>query len=150
MIDSRKAAGILTEGDGETLHIGMGVNVAQTGFPEAFRDKATSLALTLGVSVVSKADLRFLLLEKILPRLYRELAVPESGNETWRDRLEERLYNRGCPVRFFPGGVDSGGLVEGLLEGIGPEGEILITPPGASGPLSFSTGELDVYAPPPG
>ncbi|MDR2758858.1 MAG: biotin--[acetyl-CoA-carboxylase] ligase [Spirochaetaceae bacterium] len=149
MIDSRKAAGILTEGDGETVYIGMGVNVAQTGFPKAFRAKATSLALALGDPAdlpVCGTECRFLLLEKILPRLYQELTFPEAGDETWRGRLEDRLYKRGCRVRFFPGGADSGRLVEGTLEGIDTEGELLITPCGASGPVPFTTGELDVYA----
>ncbi|MFP3089845.1 biotin--[acetyl-CoA-carboxylase] ligase [Treponema sp. TIM-1] len=149
MIDSRKAAGILTEGDGETVYIGMGVNMAQTAFPEAFRSKATSLALALGDPASCGAECRFLLLEKILPRLYRELTLPETGDETWRRRLEDRLYKKGCPVRFFPGGADSGRLVEGILEGIGPEGELLMIPSGDSGPEPFITGELDVYAPAP-
>jgi BirA family biotin operon repressor/biotin-[acetyl-CoA-carboxylase] ligase len=147
MIDSRKAAGILTEGDGETIYIGIGVNVAQTVFPEAFRAKATSLALALGdrPAAALGTESRFLLLEKILSRLYRELDAPEAG-DGWRERLEERLYRRGRPVRFFPGGADSGRLVEGTLEGIGPEGELLLTPQGASGSVAFTTGELDVYA----
>jgi BirA family biotin operon repressor/biotin-[acetyl-CoA-carboxylase] ligase len=148
MIDSRKAAGVLTEGDGETVYIGMGVNVAQTVFPEAFRAKATSLALALvdrGAPAMGPES-RFLLLEKILPRLYRELDAPEAGD--WRKRLTERLYRRGCPVRFFPGGADSGLMVEGIPEGIGPEGELLLTPRGAAGPESFVTGELDVYTAP--
>jgi BirA family biotin operon repressor/biotin-[acetyl-CoA-carboxylase] ligase len=45
MIDSRKAVGILTETDGKTVYIGIGVNVAQTEFPEALRAKATSILL---------------------------------------------------------------------------------------------------------
>jgi BirA family biotin operon repressor/biotin-[acetyl-CoA-carboxylase] ligase len=146
MIDSWKAAGILTEGDGETVYIGIGVNVAQTVFPEAFRAKATSLALALGDrgAAALGPESRFLLLEKILPRLYRELEPPET-DASWRKRLTERLYHRGCPVRFFPGEADSSRLVEGTLEGIGPEGELLITPRNAAGPVPFVTGELDVY-----
>ncbi|MDR2363790.1 MAG: biotin--[acetyl-CoA-carboxylase] ligase [Spirochaetaceae bacterium] len=148
MIDSRKAAGVLAEGDGETVYIGIGVNVTQTVFPEAFRAKATSLALALGDrgAAALGPESRFLLLEKILPRLYRELDAPETGDGSWRERLEERLYRRGRPVRFFPGGAGSGQLVEGTLEGIGPEGELLLTPHGASGSVPFTTGELDVYA----
>ncbi|MDR0689446.1 MAG: biotin--[acetyl-CoA-carboxylase] ligase [Spirochaetaceae bacterium] len=145
MIDSRKAAGVLTEGDGETVYIGIGVNVAQTVFPEAFRAKATSLTLALGDRAALGPKSRFLLLGKILPRLYRELDAPEAGDGSWRGRLEERLYRRGRPVRFFPGGADSGQLVEGTLEGIGPEGELLLIPQGASGSVPFTTGELDVY-----
>jgi BirA family biotin operon repressor/biotin-[acetyl-CoA-carboxylase] ligase len=147
MIDSRKVAGILTEGDGKTVYIGIGVNVTQAGFPEAFRAKATSLTLALGDygAAALGTESRFLLLEKILPRLYQELGALEAGDGAWRGRLEERLYRRGRPVRFFPGGADSGQLVEGTLEGIGPEGELLLTPQGAAGSMSFITGELDVY-----
>jgi BirA family biotin operon repressor/biotin-[acetyl-CoA-carboxylase] ligase len=150
MVDSRKAAGVLAEGDGETVYIGIGVNVAQTGFPEAFQSKATSLILALedcGDAVLG-TESRFFLLEKILLRLRRELDAPETGDGAWRGRLEERLYRRGRPVRFFPGGADSGRLVEGVLEGIGPEGELLLTPQDAAGPAPFITGELDVYASP--
>jgi BirA family biotin operon repressor/biotin-[acetyl-CoA-carboxylase] ligase len=147
MIDSRKAAGVLTEGDGETLYIGIGVNVAQTVFPEDFRAKATSLALALGDrgAAALGPESRFLLLEKILPRLHRELGPPETGAVPWRERLTERLYCQGCSVRFFPGEADSPRLVEGTLEGIGPEGELLLTPRDAAGPVPFVTGELDVY-----
>jgi BirA family biotin operon repressor/biotin-[acetyl-CoA-carboxylase] ligase len=143
MINSRKAAGILAEGDGEIVHIGMGVNVAQNSFPEAIRAKATSLALALGEPPVFGEGSPFLLLEKILLRLYRELDGPETG--AWRERLEDRLYRKGCSVRFFPGGADSGGLIEGTLEGIGPDGELLLTVPGVPGPVPYSTGELDLY-----
>jgi BirA family biotin operon repressor/biotin-[acetyl-CoA-carboxylase] ligase len=147
MVDSRKAAGVLTEGDGETLYIGIGVNVAQNSFPEAFRAKATSLALALGESALAAfgADSPFILLEKILRRLYRELDPPETGDGSWRERLEDRLYLKGRPVRFFPGGAGSLRRIEGILEGIGSEGELLLTAPGASGPVPYTTGELDVY-----
>jgi BirA family biotin operon repressor/biotin-[acetyl-CoA-carboxylase] ligase len=147
MVDSRKAAGVLAEGDGETLSIGMGVNVAQTRFPEAFRAKAVSLALVLGEAAAAALgpDSPFLLLEKILPRLCRELGPPETGGAPWRERLEGRLYLKGRPVRFFPGGAGSLPPLEGILEGVGPEGELLLTPPGAPGPVPYAAGELDVY-----
>jgi BirA family biotin operon repressor/biotin-[acetyl-CoA-carboxylase] ligase len=101
---------------------------------------------------------RFTLLEHILVRLHRELEgdgadrgagccdTGRDGNAgTWRGPLEDRLYLKGERVRFVPGGADSGRIVEGLLQGIGPGGELLILPPGAAGPLAFVTGELDVY-----
>jgi BirA family biotin operon repressor/biotin-[acetyl-CoA-carboxylase] ligase len=60
--------------------------------------------------------------------------------------LEERLYMRGRRVRFFPGAVDSGKVLEGVLTGIGPAGELRIRPDGAAADLSFVTGELDLYS----
>jgi BirA family biotin operon repressor/biotin-[acetyl-CoA-carboxylase] ligase len=168
---ARKAAGILTEGDGRTIHIGIGVNVAQTVFPPDCRDKATSIALALGGGgktafpappAAGPPDAPLLLLEKILARLYREIAPPEGGPGEasggagaggtaggWRERLTERLYMRGRPVSFFAGGAGSGELVEGTLEGIGPGGELLIIPRGEAAARSFTTGELAVYGPLP-
>jgi BirA family biotin operon repressor/biotin-[acetyl-CoA-carboxylase] ligase len=184
---ARKIAGILTESDGSLVFIGIGVNVAQTGFPEPIRHKAASIAQALAAragappsvsppSAAAWADAplsppsdaartdtpvpppilspesRFALLEHILARLYRELegdaagrGAGRDGDAPWRGPLEERLYLRGEPVRFIPGGADSGRIVEGLLQGIGAGGELLVLPPGAAAPLAFVTGELDLY-----
>jgi BirA family biotin operon repressor/biotin-[acetyl-CoA-carboxylase] ligase len=151
---ARKAAGILTEGDGKTVYIGFGVNVTQREFPEELRHKAVSIATARppadGPPAVARfPDDRAGLLEKILARLYRELEGtgnrgPEPA-DPWLPRLEERLYMRGRQVRFIPGAAGSGRAVEGRLTGIGKDGELLILPHGAAEPLAFITGELDVY-----
>jgi BirA family biotin operon repressor/biotin-[acetyl-CoA-carboxylase] ligase len=175
---ARKAAGILTEGDGAAVYVGLGVNVSQTRFPEELRRKAVSIALALGrradaaaparppanappppeaapahipvppagASLLPSPDDRLNLLEKFLARLYRELAVPaDEAADSWRARLEQRLYMRGRRVRFLPGAAGSGRVVEGVLAGIGKDGELLILPDGAAEPRAFFTGELDVY-----
>lgn len=147
---ARKTAGILTEGDGKTVFIGMGVNVAQREFPPAYRDRATSLALeTPGGTAASGKNagapfppgFPFRLLEAILSRLYAELA--DEGD--WEGRLEERLYRRGEEVTFIDGAAGSRRAVEGRLAGIGPGGELLIVPSGEDRPRPFITGELRVY-----
>jgi BirA family biotin operon repressor/biotin-[acetyl-CoA-carboxylase] ligase len=154
----RKTAGILCESDGGALFIGIGVNLRQKEFPPALVSKATSLNLALGeLGLEGIGDLRFALLELILGRLYRELGAPgrepPSGpgeGEGWRERLEERLYLKDRRVRFIAGGADSGNVVEGLLRGIGPGGELRILPAGAEEERSFTTGELDLGGPGPG
>jgi BirA family biotin operon repressor/biotin-[acetyl-CoA-carboxylase] ligase len=143
MIDSRKAVGILTEADGKTVYIGVGVNVAQTAFGD-IETKATSILLALQSRQVAVSDMaagRATLLERILAFLHRELALAES----WKQRLEERLYMKGRPVRFIAGGADSGCVVEGILAGIGNGGELLIIPEGKTVPEAYVTGELPVY-----
>jgi BirA family biotin operon repressor/biotin-[acetyl-CoA-carboxylase] ligase len=169
---ARKVAGILTESDGSAVYIGIGVNVSQTEFPPELRRKAVSITQALlrnaspGGGIPgpagavparegegkepsppppSSAGDRITLLELILSRLYRELQEPAGrGDGPWRAPLEERLYMRGEPVRFIAGGADSGQLVEGLLLGIGPGGELRILPPGGT-EQTFVTGELDLY-----
>jgi BirA family biotin operon repressor/biotin-[acetyl-CoA-carboxylase] ligase len=146
-----KTAGILaesvTDASGCAVCIGVGVNLAQTEFPAAFRGKATSLLLAqraLSGASPSAGDGRFPLLEKILARLYPEI----TGDQTrsfWRERLEARLYRRGERVRFSEGAADTGRCIEGVLSGIGEGGELLITPDGETKARAFTTGELDVY-----
>jgi BirA family biotin operon repressor/biotin-[acetyl-CoA-carboxylase] ligase len=136
----RKTAGILAEGDGTCVYVGVGVNVAQTLFPEDIQDKAGSLALALGGTGLP-GDLRFSLLSAFLGRLRRDI---EGGSSPpWREQLEERLYLKGSRARFLAGAVDTARVVEGLLCGIGDGGELLIRT--ADRIEAFVSGELEAY-----
>jgi biotin-(acetyl-CoA carboxylase) ligase len=141
---ARKTAGILAEGDGGTVFIGVGINVAQRVFPPAYRNRAVSLALAMeaaGSGDAPPPGFSFRLLEGILSRLYGELA----GEDDWKHRLEARLYRRGEAVTFIEGAAGSERAVEGRLAGVGPGGELLIVPSGEARARSFITGELRVY-----
>jgi biotin-(acetyl-CoA carboxylase) ligase len=169
----KKAVGILTEAEGGTVYIGIGVNLARQTFPPELAGKACSIAQALAewagqgdwaatqpqAAIVYLAALlveqRFTLLELILSRLYKELETPAAGYgyRSLRERLEDRLYMKGQRVCFVPGLPEelSGGsaviqaaAVEGTLQGIGDGGEILITADSGE-TLSFITGELKVY-----
>jgi BirA family biotin operon repressor/biotin-[acetyl-CoA-carboxylase] ligase len=137
IIGGKKAAGILCEGDG-TVHIGIGINFAQKDFPAELREKAVSIALAAGSDYTPEQ--RFVLLEKILSRLYDEL----NGANDWKSRLEQRLYKKDEQVVFIEGAAESGKEVRGRLTGIGEGGELLITADGETPARSFITGELRV------
>jgi len=139
MIDSKKAAGILCEAAGGTVHIGVGINVAQKEFPVHLRDKAVSIALASDRDIAPGE--RFSLLEKILTRLFDELNAPQNA-ANWKSRLEQRLYKKGEQVVFVEGEAGSGREVSGRLAGIGEGGELLILAEGEERPRSFVTGEL--------
>ena len=134
-----KAAGILTEGDGKNVYIGVGVNVAQTTFPRGLRTTAGSI---INFYPTLNENARFDLLEKILSRLYDEIEKPLPDPDSWRKRLTRRLYKRGEIVSFAPGAADSDRTVEGTLSGIGSNGELLIIPKGGETEQAFVTGEL--------
>jgi BirA family biotin operon repressor/biotin-[acetyl-CoA-carboxylase] ligase len=138
LIPAKKAAGILTEADEGSVHIGIGVNVAQEEFPDSLRDKATSLRLASGSGIAGEE--RYALLEKILIRLHDGLETSAD----WRSRVEARLYQKGGRVTFINGAADSGKKVTGILTGIGAGGELLITPDCSpeKAPLPFISGEL--------
>jgi BirA family biotin operon repressor/biotin-[acetyl-CoA-carboxylase] ligase len=133
-----KAAGILAEADSDSARIGIGVNISQKQMPDFLRGKATSISLASGEEY--NAGDRYKLLEKILSRLHDEIETTASGH--WRERVEARLYKKGEHICFAKGAADSGELVTGTLVGIGPEGELLIIPPGETEPLAFTAGEI--------
>jgi BirA family biotin operon repressor/biotin-[acetyl-CoA-carboxylase] ligase len=139
LIGKAKAVGILVEADGGNVHIGIGVNVGQKQFPDSLRGKATSVSLAAGREIADEE--RYALLEKILIRLQAEIETP-AGDGDWRERIEARLYHKGRHVCFAEGAADSGKTVTGILSGIGPGGELLLTPDGGAEAVSFTTGEL--------
>lgn len=144
LIDSKKVTGILCEADGGIVHIGIGINVAQTEFPAPLNEKATSIALAAN----GAQEDQFILLEKIIGQLFTEfetmpnLQAAQNNEQAWKVRLEERLYKKGEQVVFYKGAADSGKKIEGCLSGIGNDGELLIIPNGKTKPQSFFTGEL--------
>ena len=124
LIDRKKAAGILCEASDGIVHIGIGVNVGQKEFPVELEQKATSITLAarnVHCTLYNEHQDRFLLLEKILNKLYTELYSID-----WKCRLEKRLYKTGEQVLFTEGAADSGNKIEGILCGISEMGEILI------------------------
>jgi BirA family biotin operon repressor/biotin-[acetyl-CoA-carboxylase] ligase len=137
-----KAAGILAEAEDGSARIGIGVNLSQKQMPAFLRGKATSVSLAAGKEY-NDGD-RFILLEKILLRLYDEIEADgvTTAGTGWRERIEARLYKKGEQVCFAKGAADSNSLVTGTLEGIGPDGELLITPRGETGTVAFTAGEI--------
>jgi len=145
----RKAAGILTEADGKTVYIGVGVNVTQQDFPQEYRHKVGSV---IQAFPALPENARFILLEKILSRLYGEIEGPQASPHpaaSWQERLTRRLYKKGQQVIFAPGAAAGADcperLVQGILSGIGGGGELRIIPNGETAERAFVTGELRVY-----
>ena len=148
IIDSKKAAGILCEANDGVVHLGIGLNAAQREFPEHLRGKAISVAIAANKEPLSdngKKEMRWLLLEKILLRLYDELENKRYA-KCWKERLEQRLYKKGEQVVFAQGAAGSGREVRGLLAGIGEDGELLILPDGESEARGFFSGEIGFAA----
>jgi BirA family biotin operon repressor/biotin-[acetyl-CoA-carboxylase] ligase len=153
IIGAGKAAGILTESDGSAVHIGVGLNIAQTAFPEELRGRAASIALALQalpaageLERVLSPGAAYLLLEAFLSRFHAETEAPAGDAPravaAWRPLLERRLFMRGRHVTFLEGPAGQARPIQGILEGLGSAGEILIRPAGEEAARSFITGEL--------
>ncbi|MCL2608709.1 MAG: biotin--[acetyl-CoA-carboxylase] ligase [Treponema sp.] len=138
----RKAAGMLAEAEGGTVHVGVGLNFLRMEFPPELREKAGSLADALEEELLPES--RFRLLALILARLHAELENAELG-ESLQRRLQERLYLLGRAVTFAEGGTERPELVRGILRGIARDGSLLIAPEGGGSVRACSVGELLVY-----
>jgi BirA family biotin operon repressor/biotin-[acetyl-CoA-carboxylase] ligase len=111
LVDGRKVCGILAEassdGAGRLHHVilGIGVNLAQTGFPEALADRATSLLLLTG-----RAPDADVVLAAILEQLARHYDAWRAGGfATLRAAWLERSALPGQIVRL-PDGSDGVGV----------------------------------------
>jgi BirA family biotin operon repressor/biotin-[acetyl-CoA-carboxylase] ligase len=147
---AKKTAGILAEAQGNAVYVGVGVNLGQRDFPPEYSSKAGSILLALeeagAAFEIPAGEARFVLLEKFLSRFRARLE--EEDKEAWRRDLENRLYRRGEEVGFAEGTADSGKILEGRLEGIGKEGELLIALGGENEARAYFNGELRVYGNP--
>jgi len=137
---ARKICGVLCEGDGKAVFVGVGINLSQASFPVELEAKATSLVREAGTSV-AREDL----LRAFLVRLAALRDDRSAAGASWRQSLESRLFRRGEMVRFEAGAADSGDLVEGVLAGIGEGGELMLLVEGETAPRAFVAGELKVY-----
>lgn len=125
MINGKKVAGILTElkAEMECVHyviVGIGINVNQTKFPRAFRDKVTSVCLEVKEKVSRVKIVQTLL--QCLERWYG-ITLEDRGERTferWRE-LSGTLGNR---VEVNLGNE----IVKGLATRLGPDGSLYLEP----------------------
>lgn len=146
----KKVAGILCEGDGGVLYVGTGFNLGQGSFPPELEAKAASLATLLpGRAVPSPQEFLSVYLGELLQAL---------KDEPWHQRVSELLLYRGERIRFLQGDPGRGEWIDGTVEGIGPDGELLFTPAGnpdadaqvpacCAGTLRLFSGEIPYPAP---
>jgi BirA family biotin operon repressor/biotin-[acetyl-CoA-carboxylase] ligase len=136
LLDGKKLAGILCENTGNALLVGTGMNLAQAAFPEELGKRAISLALANGETERAPPSPEDAL-EAYLAELSRALA-----DDGWAAAVSDRLWKRGERSRFIPGDPGKEAAVEGVVEGIGSQGELILRMP-ASGELRrFFSGEF--------
>lgn len=140
MLNGKKTAGMVCEKTGSFLLAGIGCNLLQQDFPLGLKEKATSLYQILREECPAPVD--------FLPVILQEIKTTLE-NPAWTEDIQSRLYKKGCKVRFYQGlscagtAVKDGDLIEGILTGLGPEGELLIETPNKV--FHCFSGELDVY-----
>ena len=152
MLGNKKCAGLIAESDGNTVLLGIGVNVAEdfggtsgsagTKMPGAASIAGELAALDKAAALVyAEAPHRVpILLEKTLSSLFDTLS---SGfDDAWRGELENRLYLKGQTVSFVTGAADAPRTVAGTLAGINQSGALLLIPVGKTEAEAFAAGEI--------
>ncbi len=130
LVDGRKICGVLCEAIGDTVLVGVGLNVNQTAFPAGLGRGAVSLR-----GLVGREEEPLSLLEPVLEQLAAALA--DAG---WREAIEERLYLRKMPVRFVEG-AEERRVLRGQLLGLAPDGALLLQVAGGATAALYA-GEL--------
>ena len=135
LVDGRKLAGILCERHGDTVIVGLGVNVKQREFAPEIAEKATSLSLLLGPvpagkgpAPASKGSVPALtqVRDAILMALGRLYATwREEGLSPFLGRLAELDFLRGRTISVRQTDDDTKPF-QGVCEGIAADGSLLV------------------------
>ena len=135
LVDGRKLAGILCERHGDTVIVGLGVNVKQREFAPEIAEKATSLSLLLGPvpagkgpAPASKGSVPALtqVRDAILVALGRLYATwREEGLSPFLGRLAELDFLRGRTISVRQTDDDTEPF-QGVCEGIAADGSLLV------------------------
>jgi BirA family biotin operon repressor/biotin-[acetyl-CoA-carboxylase] ligase len=149
LFEGKKLAGILCENDGSVVYAGTGLNIAWTSFPPGLSEKATSLALIMANLKNGETTIAVPFPEEVLA-VYLVHLQKVLADDDWHTRISEKLFRKGETVRFLSGDPGKNGLIDGVLEGIGSSGELLVRPDGkqplaetdANGLLHLFSGEI--------
>ena len=134
-LSGRKVAGLLVEtrmagngtgtggGAGEPSFavLGIGLNVNGLDFPDEIRGIATSLRLAAGGQAMFD---RNQLAATVLGE-FGHLYPQDLGDEGFGE-IQEFLHRRSCLLGRKVGVTSAGGEIEGLVEGFGPNGELIL------------------------
>ncbi|WP_243112679.1 biotin--[acetyl-CoA-carboxylase] ligase [Caproiciproducens sp. NJN-50] len=139
VIGSKKVCGILTEMTAEIdriefVAVGIGVNVNNTAFPEAIRDKATSIRMESG-----KPLRRVALLQEILIQFETLLKQNADSDPAFWEEYKRACVSIGRQVKF----ARRGAAVTGTAVDVSPRGELIVElPDGAK--ETVTAGEVSV------
>ena len=138
---TRKLAGILTELSvvAETMEtdyvvVGIGVNCAQSAFPEELREIATSIRMECGTPVD-----RCVLAAALLREFSRMEDALMTQRDAWLREFAENCVTIGRDVRILRAGTERAAHADG----IGPEAELLVTYPDGTKD-AVTSGEVSV------
>ncbi len=119
LVNGKKISGILGESSGAFLYIGIGLNCTQHSFDSSLRRPATSIFLETG-----KTPKPLELLEPLLNRMAPLFFKVNEGD--FSRYVRGYLHKIGEYFEVSEGPADEARGVSGIVEGLGPAGELLL------------------------
>jgi len=116
-VHRRKICGILVEASGDSVIVGIGLNVSIESFPEELAHPATSILLETG-KCVAREEVIAVVVERVLARADQIEGGFDGIIKSWNTRCALRDHL----VTLLVGGLRKQGRVEGLS----PNGELLL------------------------
>ena len=135
LVEGRKLAGILCERHGDTVIVGLGVNVKQRKFAPEIEKRATSLALLIESAPPSSAHSPFSILPSSFLNQVRDAILAALGRlyATWHGEGLSPFLGRLAELDFLRGRTisvrqtdDDAEPIRGVCQGIAADGSLLV------------------------
>ncbi|MCL2481641.1 MAG: biotin--[acetyl-CoA-carboxylase] ligase, partial [Spirochaetaceae bacterium] len=132
LINGKKISGILCENSSGYVLCGIGINCNQKNTAEISRKKGVSIFELTGIF----SDLNDLLLK------FLGFMKDNWDNKTWKDDVSKQLHNKGKKVVFFDSLTGKDNPITGIIEGIGEDGELIMTEESTGQRKKYYSGEI--------
>ena len=134
LINGRKISGILCENSGDYILCGIGINCTQDNFP------GIELSGSGAVSIYQICGVKYEITDILISLL--RFMKKHWNNPGWKTELESSLFKKDENVVLCEGLPDSGTRLEGIIHGVGEDGELVIIEAETGLPRKVYSGEI--------
>ncbi|MCL2792184.1 MAG: biotin--[acetyl-CoA-carboxylase] ligase [Spirochaetaceae bacterium] len=132
LINGKKISGILCENSHGYVLCGIGINCNQKNMKEISEEK--------GISIYELTEIKSNINDILLKLL--DFMKNNWNNQSWKDVVSGRLYNKGKKVVFYNPYFEKESPITGIIEGIGEEGELIMTEEISGQTKKYYSGEI--------
>ncbi|MCL2706233.1 MAG: tRNA 2-thiouridine(34) synthase MnmA [Spirochaetaceae bacterium] len=132
LINRKKVSGILCENSSGYVLCGIGINCNQENMKEISGGKGVSIYELTGIT----SDINDLLVK------FLNFMKNSWDSKNWTDNVSKQLYNKGEKVVFYDSLTGKDNPVTGIIEGIGEDGELIMTEESTGQRKKYYSGEI--------
>ena len=132
LINGKKISGILCENSSGYILCGIGINCNQKDMDEISSKKGVSIYELTGI----RSDLNDVLVK------FLNFMKENWDNKNWKEVVSEKLYNKGKKVVFYDSLSGKDKPITGIIEGIGENGELIMTEEKTDQLKNYYSGEI--------